>query len=299
VDYESDKGDRLQGALFLPANYQEGQSYPTIVYFYEKLSQGLNSYTFPSANGFNKSVYTSNGYAVFMPDIVYQINDPGMSAVWCVLPGLQAAIDTGVVDPEKVGVHGHSWGGYQSAFLVTQTDAFAAVATGAPLTNMVSMYASIYWNSGSADGAIFESSQGRFFGGPWDHMEAYARNSPVNHAKNINTPILLLHNDADGAVDWNQGIEYYNTVRRLQKPIVMLQYVGENHGLAKEPNRKDYTVRMKEFFGHYLKGEPAPGWWTEGVSHLEMEDHIKDRIHLVKPPADEKKPGGGGKSGGN
>ena len=295
VDYESDKGDRLQGALFLPADYQEGQSYPTIVYFYEKVSQGLNNYTFPSANGFNKSVYTSNGYAVFMPDIVYQINDPGMSAVWCVLPGLRAAIETGVVDPDRVGVHGHSWGGYQSAFLVTQTDAFAAVATGAPLTNMVSMYASIYWNSGSADGAIFESSQGRFYGGPWDHMEAYARNSPVNHAKNITTPILLLHNDEDGAVDWNQGIEYYNTVRRLEKPIVMLQYVGENHGLAKQPNRKDYTVRMREFFGHYLKGEPAPEWWTEGVSHLDMEDHIKERIHLVQPPAEKKKkPGGGG-----
>ena len=296
VNYEGDKGDRLQGALFLPADYQEGQSYPTIVYFYEKVSQGLNNYTFPTANGFNKSVYTSNGYAVFMPDIVYQVNDPGMSAVWCVLPALEAAIETGVVDADRVGVHGHSWGGYQSAFLVTQSDAFAAVATGAPLTNMVSMYASIYWNSGSADGAIFESSQGRFYGGPWDHMEAYARNSPVNHAKNINTPILLLHNDEDGAVDWNQGIEYYNTVRRLEKPIVMLQYVGENHGLAKEPNRRDYTVRMREFFGHYLKGEPAPEWWTEGVSHLDMEDHIKERINLVRPPADEKKkvPSGGG-----
>ncbi len=298
VDYESDKGDRLQGALYLPANYEEGKSYPTIVYFYEKLSQGLNGYTFPSANGFNKSVYTSNGYAVFMPDIVYTINDPGMSAVWCVLPGLQAAIETGVVDAERVGMHGHSWGGYQSSFLITQSDAFAAVATGAPLTNMISMYGSIYWNSGGSDGAIFESSQGRFFGGPWDHLEAYARNSPVYHAENITTPILLLHNDADGAVDWNQGIEFYNTVRRLEKPIVMLQYVGENHGLAKQPNRKDYTVRMKEFFNHYLKGEPAPSWWTEGVSHLDMEDHIKDRLHLVKPP-DEKKPAKGkGGSGG-
>jgi dipeptidyl aminopeptidase/acylaminoacyl peptidase len=297
VDYESDKGDRLQGALFLPANYEEGKSYPTIVYFYEKLSQGLNSYTPPAVRGFNQSVYTSNGYAVFMPDIVYRVNDPGMSAVWCVLPALEAAIETGVVDPERVGMHGHSWGGYQSSFLVTQTDAFAAVATGAPLTNMISMYGSIYWNSGSADGQIFESSQGRFLGGPWDHLEAYQRNSPVYHAKNINTPILLLHNDQDGAVDWNQGIEFYNTVRRLQKPIVMLQYVGENHGVSREPNRKDYTVRMREFFDHYLKGEPAPSWWTDGVPHLKMDDHIKERIHLVRPPEDEKpdRPGRGGR----
>jgi dipeptidyl aminopeptidase/acylaminoacyl peptidase len=297
VDYESDKGDRLQGALFLPADYKEGQSYPTLVYFYELSSNRLNRYEFPSANGFNKSVYTSNGYAVFMPDIVYQINDPGMSAVWCVLPGLQAAIETGVVDPERVGVHGHSWGGYQSSFLVTQTDAFAAVATGAPLTNMISMYGSIYWNSGSADGAIFESSQGRFYGGPWDHKEAYERNSPVYHAKNINTPILLLHNDQDGAVDWNQGIEFYNTVRRLQKPIVMLQYVGENHGLRDEANLKDYTVRMREFFNHYLKGEPAPEWWTDGVPYLEMDDHIKERIHLVRPKKEERGEGRGGEGG--
>lgn len=291
IDYTSDKGDRLQGALFLPANYQEGESYPTIVYIYERLSQGMNRYTFPSAGGFNKSVYTSNGYAVLMPDITYRINDPGMSAVWCVLPALEAAIGTGVVDPERVGIHGHSWGGYQSAFLVTQTDAFAAVATGAPLTNMISMYASIYWNSGAADGAIFESSQGRFYGGPWAHTEAYERNSPVYHAENISTPILLLHNDEDGAVDWNQGIEYYNTVRRLQKPIVMLQYVGENHGVRKPANRKDYTVRMKEFFDHHLKGAPAPEWWLEGVPHLEMEDHIRERIDLVRP-RDEKGKGG-------
>jgi dipeptidyl aminopeptidase/acylaminoacyl peptidase len=294
LDYESDKGDRLQGALFLPADYQEGQSYPTIVYIYEKLSQGLNSYTFPSANGFNAAVYTSNGYAVLMPDITYRVNDPGMSAVWCVLPALQAAIQTGVVDPERVGIHGHSWGGYQTAFLVTQTDAFAAAVAGAPLTNMISMYASIYWNSGSADGAIFESSQGRFLGGPWDYLEAYSRNSPVYFAENITTPVLLLHNDEDGAVDWNQGIEYFNTLRRLGKPIVMLQYVGENHGLRDPANQKDYTVRQKEFWDHFLKGEPAPAWWTDGVPYLKMEDHIKERMDLVRPPdkGGEKKTGG-------
>jgi dipeptidyl aminopeptidase/acylaminoacyl peptidase len=284
LDYRSDKGDRLQGALFLPAGYEEGRSYPTIVYIYERLSQGLNSYPFPSANGFNAAVYTSNGYAVLMPDIAYQVNDPGMSAVWSVLPALDAAIATGVVDPERVGIHGHSWGGYQTAFLITQTDAFAAAVAGAPLTNMISMYASIYWNSGSADGAIFESSQGRFEGGPWDHIEAYTRNSPVYFAESVTTPVLLLHNDEDGAVDWNQGIEYFNTLRRLGKPIVMLQYVGENHGLRKPANRKDYTVRQKEFWDHFLRGEPAPAWWTEGVPHLDMEDHIKERIHLVRPP---------------
>jgi len=282
VDYTSAKGKKLQGALFLPASYEKGKSYPTIVYIYEKVSQSLNSYDVPAARGFNRSLYTSNGYAVFMPDITYQLNDPGMSAAWCVLPGLEAAIATGVVDRARVGLHGHSWGGYQTSFLITQTDAFKAAVAGAPLTNLVSMYSSIYWNTGSANQPIFESSQGRFTTGFWDNQEAYIRNSPVFHAKKVKTPLLLLHNDKDGAVDWNQGIEYYNALRRLRKPVVMLQYKGENHGLAKPANQKDYTVRMREFFDHHLRDQPAPPWLKEGVPHLQLDDHIDQRVKAMK-----------------
>ncbi len=282
LDYTSAKGDKLQAALFLPANYEKGKSYPTIVYYYEKMSQQLNRYAQPSANGFNKSVYTSNGYAVLFPDITYKINDPGMSAVWCVLPAIDAAVDAGVVDRSKIGLQGHSWGGYETAFLVTQAD-FAAAVAGAPLTNMISMYSSIYFNSGSANQPIFESSQGRFKGGYWDNLEAYQRNSPVYYASRVKTPLIILHNDKDGAVDWNQGIEYYNTLRRLKKPVVMLQYVGENHGLQKPANQKDYTVRMKEFFDHHLMGKPAPAWYTEGVSYLKLRDYLKERAKDLKP----------------
>jgi dienelactone hydrolase len=277
VNYESAKGDRLQGALFLPAGYEKGKQYPTIVYIYERLSQGKNRYLTPRGMGFSPGLYTSNGYAVLMPDIRYKINDPGMSAVWCVLPALEAAIGTGVVDRDRVGLHGHSWGGYQTAFLITQTPAFKAAVAGAPLTNLVSMYSSIYWNTGWANQPIFESSQGRFTGGYWEQQEAYIRNSPVFHAKNVKTPLLLLHNDKDGAVDWNQGIEYFNTLRRLNKPVVMLQYKGENHGLVKPANQKDYTVRMREFFDHHLRSKPAPAWLKEGVPHLKMEDHLNER----------------------
>jgi dipeptidyl aminopeptidase/acylaminoacyl peptidase len=282
LDYKSTKGDKLQAALFLPANYEKGQKYPTLVYYYEKSSQGLNRYTMPNANGFNKSVYTSNGYAVLMPDITYKINDPGMSAVWCVLPAIDAAVAAGVVDRSKVGLHGHSWGGYQTAFLVTQAD-FAAAVAGAPLTNMISMYSSIYFNTGGANQAIFESSQGRFLGGYWDNLEAYQRNSPVYWATKVKTPLIILHNDKDGAVVWNQGIEYYNTLRRLKKPVIMLQYVGENHGLSKPANQKDYTVRMKEFFDHYLMGKPAPQWMSEGIPYLKMKDDLKERVKVWKP----------------
>jgi acetyl esterase/lipase len=282
IEYVSAKGDKLQGALYLPSNYEPGKSYPTIVYIYEKLSQGLNFYTSPSVGGFNKSLYTSQGYAVLMPDIVYKVNDPGMSAVWCVLPALEAAIKTGVVDRSRVAIHGHSWGGYQTAFLITQTDAFKAAIAGAPLTNMISMYSLIYWNTGSANQPIFESSQGRFTTGYWDNMESYARNSPVYHAKNVKTPLIILHNDKDGAVDFTQGIEYFNTLRRLGKSVVMLQYKGENHGLAKLENRKDYSARMLEFFDHHLKGKPAPAWLKEGVPHLKMKEHLDERVKEAK-----------------
>jgi len=193
-----------------------------------------------------------------------------------------AAVAAGVVDRSKIGLQGHSWGGYQTAFLVTQAD-FAAAVAGAPLTNLISMYSSIYFNSGSANQPIFESSQGRFKGGYWDNLEAYQRNSPVYYAAQVNTPLIILHNDKDGAVVWNQGIEYYNTLRRLKKPVLMLQYVGENHGLQKPANQKDYTVRMKEFFDHYLMGKPAPAWYTNGVPYLELKEHLKVRAKDLQP----------------
>jgi dipeptidyl aminopeptidase/acylaminoacyl peptidase len=280
---------KLQGSLSLPANYEKGKQYPMVVYIYERLTQGHNQFATPTANGFNKSVYTSNGYAVLQPDITYALNDPGVSAVACITAAVKAAIATGVVDPKRVGLQGHSWGGYQTAFTVTQTDLFAAAVAGAPLTNMVSMYSLIYKNSGGTNQAIFESSQGRFLGSYSDNWEAYVRNSPVNFAKNVRTPLIILHNDRDGAVDFTQGVEYYNTLRRLGKNVIMLEYVGENHGLVKPANRYDYTIRMKEFFDHHLKGAPAPAWMTDGVPRLEMEQHLKDRANLKKSAAEREK----------
>ena len=283
VSYTSDKGDKLQAALFLPANYEKGKAYPTVVNFYERLSQTANTFANPSANGFNRSVYTSNGYAVLVPDIAYRVNDPGMSAVWCMVPAVRAAIATGIVDPRKIGITGHSWGGYQTAFLITQTDLFAAAVAGAPLTDMVSMYSLVYKNSGGSNQAIFESSQGRFRGGFWDNWDAYYRNSPVFFAKNVKTPLMILHNDRDGAVDFTQGVEYFNTLRRLQKPVIMLEYLGENHSLRKPANQRDYSARMKEYFDHYLMGAPAPDWMTSGVPRLQMEEHLKQRKAAPKP----------------
>ena len=193
-------------------------------------------------------------------------------------------------------MQGHSWGGYQTAFLVTQTDIFKAAIAGAPLTDMVSMYSLIYRNTGGTNQAIFESSQGRFAGGYWDNMDAYIRNSPVYHAKNVRTPLIILSNDKDGAVDQTQGIEYFNTLRRLDKPVILLEYKGENHGLRLPKNQKDYTTRMREWFDHYLMGKPAPKWMEEGVPLLEMKDHLEPRVTELEKPS-ETKPAAGAAAG--
>ena len=281
INYKNSEGKKLQGALFLPANYEKGKKYPMIVYIYEKLSRFFNRYQMPREFGFSASRYTSNGYAVLMPDIVFRVNDPGRSSVDCIKAAVQSAISTGIIDKNRVGIHGHSWGGYQTAYIITQTNMFKAAAAGAPLTDLISMYSSIYWNTGSCNQPIFESSQGRFKGGYWDYFDAYKRNSPVHNVKKVKTPLLLLHNNKDGAVDWNQGIEYYNTLRRLHKFVIMLEYIGENHGLRKKENRIDYGIRMKEFFDHFLKGKPAPGWMKKGVPYLKLKKYLKKRKKII------------------
>jgi dipeptidyl aminopeptidase/acylaminoacyl peptidase len=278
INYTSDKGDKLQGALYLPANYEPGKKYPLLVTIYEKRSQNLHGFVNPSETQTpNARMYTSRGYAVFDPDITYKINDPGMSAVWSVIPAVKAVIATGMIDEKNVGLWGHSWGGYQTAFLVTQTNIFKSAIAGAALTDMVSMYSSIYWNTGGSNQAIFESSQGRFKGNFIDNYEAYIRNSPVFHADKVKTPLMLLHNDKDGAVDFNQGVIYFNTLRQLQKDVIMLEYVGENHGVSRPVNQRDYARRMSEYFDHYLKGDTAPEWLKNGIPRLQITDHLTAR----------------------
>lgn len=276
VDYTGYKGDRLQGALHLPPDYVKGKQYPMVVEFYEKMSQNAYQDIRPTANGFSISLYNSNGYAVFDPDITYKVNEPGISAAICLENAVKAAIATGVPDPKHIGIHGHSWGGYQTAFTITQTNIFAAAAAGAPLTDMISMYGLIYKNTGVTNGEIFEASQGRFTGAPWDLWDIYTRNSPVANVKNVTTPLLMLSDLGDGAVDFTQGIEYFNALRRLHKPVVLLDYPSQNHSLAKRVDQKDYTIRMMQFFDHYLKGGPMPGWYAKGIPAIEMADYLKN-----------------------
>jgi dipeptidyl aminopeptidase/acylaminoacyl peptidase len=292
VEYQCENGGgRQQAVLFLPAGYEPGKSYPTLTYIYERLSQGFHAYAQPNATRYsNPAVFTSRGYAFLMPDIVYKVNDPGRSALWCVVPAVKAAIATGIVDSTRVGLQGHSWGGYQTSFVTTQTKIFKTAVAGAPLTDMTSMFGSVYWNTGNTDGSIFIASQGRFTGGPNEVPEAYERNSPQTFAQNLSIPFMILHNDRDGAVDFNQGITYYNHLRQLGKEVVLLEYVGENHGLARPANQKDYALRMTEWFDTFLRDQPPPPWLQDGVPRLKMEAHLKERRPMVDAKAEAERP---------
>ncbi|ALJ04146.1 hypothetical protein APS56_02820 [Pseudalgibacter alginicilyticus] len=272
VDYTDERGHALQATLALPADYDSNKKYPMIVYFYEKMSHMHHLYSMPKYDDRpHASTYASNGYLVLMPDIVFDVGMPGSSALDDVTSAAKEVVKLGYADPDKIGLQGHSWGGYESSFIVTQTDMFAAVVTGAPLTNLVSMYNIAYKSSGILNSPIIEWSQGRMGVSPWQNMELYLSQSPLHHAHKIKTPFLILHGTSDGAVDWNQGLEFYSAARRLGKEVILLSYPNEPHHLSKKDNQKDFQIRMKQYFDYYLKGDIAPIWMKEGVNHLDKK----------------------------
>jgi dipeptidyl aminopeptidase/acylaminoacyl peptidase len=243
-----------------------------IIYIYEKLSQNVHRFVNPSpGTSINASFYASNGYLVLMPDIVYTEGYPGQSALKCVLPAVQAVVDKGFVNENAVGIQGHSWGGYQIAYMVTQTNRFKAAAPGAPVSNMTSAYSGIRWGSGQPRQVQYERGQSRIGGSMWEYPMRFLENSPIFRVDRVQTPIMILHNDADTAVPWYQGIEFYLGLRRLGKEVYMFNYNGEPHGLRKRQNQKDYTARLQQFFDNKLKGTAMPDWMEVGVPYLQRE----------------------------
>jgi dipeptidyl aminopeptidase/acylaminoacyl peptidase len=268
VEWLSLDGIPLQGVLIKPADYEQGKRYPVIVYFYRFFSQRLYEFNQMVVNHRpNFPYYTSNGYVIFLPDIRFDVGRPGYSATKCLVPGVQKLVDMGIADLDAIGLHGHSWSGYQTAFVITQTDIFAAAVAGAPVSNMTSAYSGIRWGSGLARQFQYEKSQSRIGGSLWEYPERYIENSPVFFAGRIQTPLLIQFGDEDGAVPWYQGIELYLALRRLGKDCIFLQYRGEPHHLQKFANKLDYSIKMKQYFDHYLKGLPAPEWIMKGVPY--------------------------------
>ena len=273
IDYRSARGQRLQGALRYPANYQPGRRYPMVVYMYEKRSDGLHNFSVPSEREYyNIAAFTQHGYFLFEPDIVFRPREPGLSVVECVLPAVQEVVKKGFADAAKVGIIGHSWGGFDTVYLATHTTAFAAGVAGAPITDLISNYGNHHWSSGIAETDHIETGQQRMAVPLYEDLQAYIRNSAVFGASTMRTPLMVEVGDDDGTVHWHQGVELYNIARRAGKQVVLVVYAGEDHGLRKKANQVDYQRRIFQWFDHYLKGQPAPAWITEGAPYVKRPD---------------------------
>jgi dipeptidyl aminopeptidase/acylaminoacyl peptidase len=278
MSFKNAKGVPLQAAVYKPANFDPKKKYPLIVYIYEKLSQDVHQFRAPSTGqNINFSVYTSNGYIVMTPDIVYTTGYPGKSAMDAVLPAIDTLAKQGFVDEKSIGIQGHSWGGYQIAYMVTQTNRFRAAEAGAPVGNMTSAYSGIRWGSGLPRQFQYEHSQSRIGKTLQDAPDLFIANSAVFHAKKVQTPLLILANDNDDAVPFYQGIELFLALRRHGKEAFYFNYNGEYHALRRRADQKDFGRRMQQFFDHYLKGAPAPEWMTKGIPYIEREEE-KERF---------------------
>lgn len=268
VDWYTYRGKPSQGVLYVPEDMDPNKKYPMLVVFYERNSEELfRHYTMePSWSWVNYPFYVSRGYVVFVPDIRYSTGIPGESCYDYVCSGVESLLEKYPwIDKDRIGIDGQSWGGYQTAYLITRTNMFACAGSGAPVANMTSAYGGIRWESGDSRQAQYEMGQSRIGRTLWESPQLYIANSPVFYADRVETPLLIMHNDADGAVPWYQGIEMFMALRRLEKPVWMLQYNGEAHNIRARKNRKDITIRLQQFFDHYLKGDPMPKWMKEGI----------------------------------
>ena len=267
TQWQATDGQQLEGLIYKPEDFDASKKYPMIAYFYERYSDRIHQYYAPAAGRsiINFTFYTSRGYVVFVPDIPYKTGEPGPSAANSVLPGVEHMVAQGYIDKERIGIQGHSWGGYQTAYLVTQTDMFACAESGAPVSNMTSAYGGIRWASGLSRMFQYERTQSRIGDTLWNAREKYIANSPLFFVDKINTPMLILHNDEDGAVPWYQGIELFVAMRRLEKPAWLLNYNGNPHWVMGRENRLDFAKRMQQFFDHYLQDEPMPKWMADGI----------------------------------
>ncbi len=266
VNYQLEDGTKLKGALFYPSDFDNSHPYPMIVNIYQKMSDRVNRYQNPTLfTGFdlNISNFTTNGYFVFCPDIVYKINEPGPSALRCVIAGLEAVFAKGLIDRKRVGLFGHSLGGYETSYIISQTDLFATAVSGAGTHDLLSFYFSMawLWQVPQSDRFINDIM---FFGSPYFEIpEIYKKNSPLNFVENINTPLLTITGDKDTNVNWEQSVEMFNTLRILGREHIMLIYPNEGHEFFDPLVQKDYNKKLMEWYGHYLKVEEKKKWMME------------------------------------
>jgi dipeptidyl aminopeptidase/acylaminoacyl peptidase len=287
IEYTNGDGKILPAVLIKPEDFDPSKKYPLMVYIYETEAVGLHRYYAPApGTNINFTRYVSNGYVILSPDIVYEVGYPGPSSVKCVIPAVEKVLAMGFIDPERIGIQGHSWGGYEISYLITQTNLFAAVEAGASVVNMTSAYGGIRWGTGMSRAFQYEKTQSRIGAPLWSRVLQFLENSPLFWVERIQTPYLTIHNDEDDAVPWYQGIEFFSALRHLGKEAYMFNFNGEKHGLRQRENQKYWTVHLDEFFDHFLLGKPKPEWMEKGVPYLERGE--RDIDALFEPKQDKK-----------
>jgi dipeptidyl aminopeptidase/acylaminoacyl peptidase len=281
-DYTNKDGKRLQGILAIPDDYKEGEKRPMIVIFYEKNSQNMHIYSAPAylpSMGRMPVQATSDGYLAMLPDVHFRTGNSHSDMLECVEAATQKVIDMGYADPKRIGVSGHSYSGEGAAFIGTMSRMFAAVGMGAGVVDLTNDFAMPWgwgygYQGGSGDTAFnyYLYDQGRWGFSPWDKPDKYRFESALTHVPDVTAPFLIMHGTSDPTVGFINGLAFYDALRYFNKPAVLLAYPNEGHGLRGLANRRDLTIRFFEFFDHFLKGAPAPAWWTEGVPYLKKEE---------------------------
>jgi dipeptidyl aminopeptidase/acylaminoacyl peptidase len=271
-DYKDKDGHKLQGTLAIPDDYQPGQKLPMLVDFYEKNSQNLNKYEAPRyANSPQYVDYVSNGYLVMVPDIYYHTGRSHTDMLNSIEAAVKKVEDLGYADPKRVGLHGHSYSGQGAAYVSTQSKMFAAVVAGAAAVDLIADFNQLWKTSGTNQHRYDTYGQGRFGTNPYENLALFQDQSAVFHAQTMNTPLLIEQGTNDGSTEWLQGVEFYNALRFLKKPVIFLSYEGEAHGYTRYDNQYDVEVRMHQFYDHYLKGVPAADWIANGVPFLKKK----------------------------
>lgn len=267
ISFKSVDGKILNGVLYKPENFDPEKKYPVIIHYYEKLSFKLNVFENPEAMGADMNIpwFVSNGYLVFTPDIQFVMGRPGQSAFNSVLGATAYLAKQSFVDKNRIGLQGHSWGGFETNYIVTHTNKFAAAMSSCGMVDFIHGYGSVLGN-GRSKQFFFEIHQSRIGYTLWDRPDLYIKSSPIFYAHNVTTPILLMSNKLDGSVGFDQGLSFFLALRRLGKRSWMFQYDGEGHGLGLEGARVLHTVMVTQFFNHYLKNAPAPRWMINGIN---------------------------------
>lgn len=267
IDFQTADGNHSQGVLYKPENFDATKKYPVIIHYYEKLSDHLNvnKEPAPAHDNINIPWMVSHGYLIFTPDIYYTIGQPGASALNSILGARNCLSRYSWIDSTKIGLQGHSFGGYETNFIITHSDKFAAAVSASGITDFVSDYGGLRGDAGNSLKGQYELTIGRIGKTLWENRNLYIDNSPIFFADKITTPLLMINNKNDDAVAFSQGVELFTALRRLGKTVWMLQYDDEGHSILGNKASVDYTLRMEQFFDHYLKNKPCPDWMTFGT----------------------------------